>query len=75
MEIIYFVCLFCATCDLITFIIQELCLEKELRLKESMKMMGLANWVHWLAWFVKNFLFLSITTLLIVILCKVRPWG
>ncbi|XP_072014244.1 LOW QUALITY PROTEIN: phospholipid-transporting ATPase ABCA3-like [Amphiura filiformis] len=52
-------------------ITRELCLEKELRLKESMKMMGLSNWVHWLAWFVKNFLFLCITTILIVILCKV----
>ncbi|XP_072051924.1 LOW QUALITY PROTEIN: phospholipid-transporting ATPase ABCA3-like [Amphiura filiformis] len=52
-------------------ITKELCLEKELHLKESMKMMGLSNWVHWLAWFVKNFIFLCITILLIVILCKV----
>ncbi|XP_033100067.1 ATP-binding cassette sub-family A member 3-like [Anneissia japonica] len=35
--------------------------EKEKRLKESMKMMGLSNWVHWLAWFIKYLIYLTIT--------------
>jgi len=26
-----------------------------------MKMMGLSNWLHWLAWFVKYFLFICIS--------------
>jgi len=30
-------------------------------MQESMKMMGLNNWLHWLAWFVKYFIFISIS--------------
>ena len=52
-------------------IFQELVAEKQYRLKESMKMMGLSNWLHWLAWFIKNFIFLMISTILITILVKV----
>ncbi|XP_071958195.1 phospholipid-transporting ATPase ABCA3-like [Antedon mediterranea] len=51
-------------------IVKELVIEKETRLKESMKMMGLANWIHWLAWFVKTYSFLLISIILIVILFK-----
>ncbi|XP_033114079.1 ATP-binding cassette sub-family A member 3-like [Anneissia japonica] len=51
-------------------IVKELVIEKETRLKESMKMMGLANWIHWLAWFVKSYTFLLISTILIVLLLK-----
>lgn len=29
--------------------------------QESMKMMGLRNWVNWLAWFVKYFIFILIS--------------
>ncbi len=50
---------------------QELVAEKQFRLKESMKMMGLANWIHWLAWFLKNFIFLGISCILLTILLKV----
>ena len=51
---------------------QELVNEKQNRLKESMKMMGLANWVHWCAWFTKNLLFLLISGVVMVIVLKVR---
>ena len=51
--------------------LQELVMEKQYRLKESMKMMGLANWIHWLAWFLKNLLFLLISSVLLTILLKV----
>ncbi|XP_047137876.1 phospholipid-transporting ATPase ABCA3 isoform X1 [Hydra vulgaris] len=51
-------------------IIKELVAEKESRLKESMKMMGLANWLHWLSWFIKNFLFWLCTIILLTILLK-----
>ena len=37
-----------------------------------MKMMGLPNWMHWTAWFVKSFLFLFITTLLVVHMLKIE---
>ncbi|KAK4876911.1 hypothetical protein RN001_009417 [Aquatica leii] len=42
--------------------------EKEKQLKEAMKIMGLSNWLHWTAWFVKTFLLLLITVSLMVIL-------
>ena len=50
--------------------------EKHNRLKESMKMMGLANWIHWCAWFTKSFLFLLISIIMATILFKVcRHFG
>ncbi|XP_077983290.1 phospholipid-transporting ATPase ABCA3-like [Glandiceps talaboti] len=52
-------------------ITKELVLEKETRLKESMKMMGLSNWLHWSAWFVKCFMFLMISGFLMSIFLKV----
>lgn len=43
-------------------------LEKERQLKESMKIMGLSGWLHWMAWFVKTLILLSISISLITIL-------
>lgn len=37
-----------------------------------MKMMGLPNYLHWLAWFTKSFLFLLVSAIFMVILMKVR---
>lgn len=35
--------------------------EKETRMREAMRMMGLSSWVNWLAWFIKvNFIQVSI---------------
>lgn len=42
-----------------------------IRLQESMKMMGLPNWLHWTAWFVKSLAFILLTIILITILLKV----
>ena len=47
-------------------------MEKQNRLKESMKMMGLANWIHWCAWFTKNLLFLLISVVVVVVVLKVK---
>uniref|UniRef100_A0A2K6EEP9 ATP binding cassette subfamily A member 3 n=1 Tax=Propithecus coquereli TaxID=379532 RepID=A0A2K6EEP9_PROCO len=48
--------------------------EKERKLKEYMRMMGLSNWLHWSAWFLLFFLFLlvavSFMTLLLCIKVK-----
>eukprot|EP00036_Acanthoecidae_sp_10tr_P009012 CAMPEP_0182928582 /NCGR_PEP_ID=MMETSP0105_2-20130417/15659_1 /TAXON_ID=81532 ORGANISM="Acanthoeca-like sp., Strain 10tr" /NCGR_SAMPLE_ID=MMETSP0105_2 /ASSEMBLY_ACC=CAM_ASM_000205 /LENGTH=1795 /DNA_ID=CAMNT_0025066587 /DNA_START=139 /DNA_END=5526 /DNA_ORIENTATION=- len=41
--------------------------EKERRLKESMKMMGLPNWAHWLAWFCTAFIMLGLSNVLMAI--------
>lgn len=38
-----------------------------------MKIMGLPNWLHWTAWFIKTFMFVMISVILIVFLMKV-PW-
>lgn len=51
-------------------IIKELVHEKHNRLKESMKMMGLANWIHWCAWFTKNLLFLLVSIIIATIILK-----
>lgn len=47
-------------------------LEKELQLKEAMKIMGLENWLHWTAWFTKSFFSLTITISMLTLLLKVR---
>ena len=52
--------------------LQELVLEKESRIRESMLMMGLKQWILWSSWFVKQFIFLMITILVISILLRVR---
>eukprot|EP00049_Salpingoeca_infusionum_P004186 m.75537 g.75537 ORF g.75537 m.75537 type:complete len:1711 (-) comp12452_c2_seq4:1262-6394(-) len=42
-------------------IVRNIVHEKERKLKESMKMMGLKNWAHHIAWFVQSFLFLAVS--------------
>ncbi|XP_065652510.1 phospholipid-transporting ATPase ABCA3 isoform X2 [Hydra vulgaris] len=50
--------------------VKNVVFEKEHKLKESMKMMGLRNWIHWLAWFTKCFIFLLIPMILIsIVMC------
>lgn len=45
--------------------------EKEKRLKEVMRMMGLGNGVHWLAWFINAFVVMMFTMGLLVVLLTV----
>ena len=45
--------------------------EKERRLKEIMKIMGLGNGVHWVAWFINAFVMMFATILLLILLLKV----
>ncbi|KAJ8922450.1 hypothetical protein NQ315_004397 [Exocentrus adspersus] len=52
--------------------VKSITTEKEKQLKESMKIMGLSNWLHWTAWFLKTFIFLLLSAILIVVLLKVR---
>jgi ATP-binding cassette subfamily A (ABC1) protein 3 len=51
---------------------KNLVLEKEKRLKESMKMMGLKDWLHWFAWFLKSLLWLAISVAIITIFLCVK---
>ncbi|CAG7823740.1 unnamed protein product [Allacma fusca] len=46
--------------------------EKSSRLKEFMKIMGLRNWQHWLAWFIRSYIPLLITVTLLVIILKIE---
>ena len=49
---------------------KNLVLEKEKRLKESMKMMGLQDYMHWLAWFTKYLIWMAITVgIMTILLC------
>ncbi|GFT89233.1 ATP-binding cassette sub-family A member 3 [Nephila pilipes] len=53
-------------------IIKNIVLEKEKKLKEAMKMMGLSKWLHWTAWFFKYFIFLVISCCIITVLLCVK---
>ena len=41
--------------------------EKERRLKESMRMMGLRNWAHWTAWYIQAFTFLLVSKCMLLL--------
>ncbi|KAH8261715.1 hypothetical protein KR044_002735 [Drosophila immigrans] len=66
---------------LLSFVYPAVCIvrfittEKEKQLKEVMKIMGLNNWLHWTAWFVKSFLLLLVPAIVIAILYKVPYSG
>ena len=53
-------------------VLQELVLEKETRIRETMKIMGLSNWVLWTTWFLKQLLFYLLPIIFMTILLKVR---
>lgn len=55
-------------------IIKYITIEKELQLKEAMKIMGLPSWLHWLAWFTKVMTFMIIIISIITGLFKI-PFG
>ncbi|KAJ7305756.1 hypothetical protein JRQ81_010122 [Phrynocephalus forsythii] len=46
--------------------------EKERKLKEYMRMMGLSNWLHWCAWFLMFFLFLLVSVFFVTVLVCVK---
>jgi len=48
-------------------IAKDIILEKEKRLKEFMKMMGMESWLHWTAWFIKYFVFTFVSSCLMTL--------
>ncbi|XP_076818416.1 ATP-binding cassette sub-family A member 2-like isoform X1 [Clavelina lepadiformis] len=54
----------------VAMFVQHIVYEKERRLKEVMKIMGLSNGIHWLAWFISIFLQLEVTVTVIALLLK-----
>ncbi|KAK6165163.1 hypothetical protein SNE40_023607 [Patella caerulea] len=53
-------------------IVKDVVYEKERKLKESMKMMGLSSWLHWTAWFIKYFMFTLITVSLMTLFFSIK---
>uniref|UniRef100_H0VCA2 ATP binding cassette subfamily A member 3 n=1 Tax=Cavia porcellus TaxID=10141 RepID=H0VCA2_CAVPO len=53
-------------------IIRAVVQEKERKLKEYMRMMGLSSWLHWSAWFLMFFLFLLIAVSFMTLLFCVK---
>ncbi|CAD5115360.1 DgyrCDS4339 [Dimorphilus gyrociliatus] len=53
-------------------IVKDVVQEKEERLKEAMKIMGLNGWMHWIAWFAKYLLFMLASVALMTILFCVK---
>ncbi|KAK7101016.1 phospholipid-transporting ATPase ABCA1-like [Littorina saxatilis] len=54
----------------VAMIVKGIVYEKEMRLKEVMKIMGLGNGVHWLAWFINALILMVITIILFCIILK-----
>uniref|UniRef100_A0A914YVT4 ABC transporter domain-containing protein n=1 Tax=Panagrolaimus superbus TaxID=310955 RepID=A0A914YVT4_9BILA len=52
----------------VIYIVRQIVMEKENRLKEYMKVMGLAQWVNWLAYFIINYIKLALTVVVLSIL-------
>ncbi|XP_076337701.1 ATP binding cassette subfamily A member 3 isoform X2 [Tachypleus tridentatus] len=53
-------------------IVKNIVIEKEKRLKESMKMMGLKTWLHWSAWYIKYLICLLVSITIITIFITVK---
>jgi len=71
-KIIYFMPLFMvlAWIFFVSMTIKDIVQEKEKRLKEFMRVMGLSNLVHWLAWFITAFLLMFIIICLLSVIVK-----
>eukprot|EP00794_Sanderia_malayensis_P015936 gene15936-17537_t len=54
----------------VAILVQNIVNEKEHRLKEVMKMMGLSNAVHWTAWFITSMFIMAVIVLLMTITLK-----
>ena len=46
--------------------------EKETGLKEAMKLMGMKTWIYWLSWYIKTFIMLLPSLILMIICFKVK---
>ena len=54
----------------VAMIIKDIVYEKEKRLKEFMRVMGLSNGIHWLAWFITSFVLIMFISVLLAIILK-----
>ncbi len=54
----------------VSMIVKDIVYEKEKRLKEFMRVMGLTNAIHWLAWFLTSFIIMIIICIFLCIMLK-----
>ncbi|KAL3870668.1 hypothetical protein ACJMK2_038713 [Sinanodonta woodiana] len=54
----------------IAMLVHSIVYEKEHRLKEVMKMMGLSNTVHWCAWLISSFVQMTLTSIVLTLMLK-----
>lgn len=84
MFIFFFVCSFMITLNrcfpifmvlswiyTVSMLVKDIVLEKELRLKETMKNLGVTNDVIWLTWFIDSLCVMTLSTLLLTIVIVV----
>ncbi|CRK94501.1 CLUMA_CG008006, isoform A [Clunio marinus] len=55
-----------------THVLQNVAIERESRLKETMRIMGLSNTLHWTGWFTSSFVILLLAFTLVVIILKFK---
>ena len=56
----------------VSMMVKSIVLEKEMRLKETLKAMGVTNEVLWCAWFIDSFLMMAASTALLTAIVMVR---
>lgn len=56
----------------VSMTVKSIVLEKELRLKETLKAMGVSNGVIWYTWFIDSFLMMTASTVLLTSIVMVR---
>lgn len=55
----------------VSMVVKSIVLEKELRLKETLKAMGVTNGVIWSTWFIDSFLMMGTSTALLTAIIMV----
>lgn len=56
----------------VSMTVKSIVLEKELRLKETLKAMGVTNGVLWYTWFIDSFFMMTVSTALLTWIIMVR---
>ncbi|VDO43885.1 unnamed protein product, partial [Onchocerca flexuosa] len=72
-SILNFLGIFIVLCWMLpsAFLVKNIVYEKEMRLKEMMRIMGLSDSIHWFSWSLHSFMLISISNIFICVLLKV----